>query len=84
MTDDVENIILQQLKGFRNEFRDFRTKYDQDVVDIKERLTTLERSQASTKHEAADQYDAYVRQQVSIDQIKARVEKLERQKEIVS
>ena len=84
MTENVENIILEQLKGFRNEFRDFRTKYDQDIVDIKERLTTLERSQASAKHESADQYDAYVRQQVSIDQIKARVEKLERQKEIVS
>lgn len=84
MTDNVENIILEQLKGFRNEFRDFRSKYDQDISDIKQRLTTLERGQASVKHETADQYDQYVRQQVSIDQIKDRIEKIERRLEIVS
>jgi hypothetical protein len=55
MNDNVENLILEQLKGFRNEFRDFRSKYDQDISDVKQRLTTLERGLASLKHESADQ-----------------------------
>jgi hypothetical protein len=57
MSDNVENLILEHLKGFRNEFRDFRTKYDQDIDDIKHRLTTIERGQGGMKHDAADQYD---------------------------
>jgi hypothetical protein len=84
MNDNVENLILEQLKGFRNEFRDFRSKYDQDISDVKQRLTTLERGFASLKHESADQYDQYIRQQLSIDQIKERIEKIERRLDIVN
>ncbi len=61
MTDNVENLIFEQSKGFRNEFRDFRSRYDADITDVKHRLSTLERGQASVKHDAADQYDNYVR-----------------------
>lgn len=83
MSDNVENLILEHLKGFRNEFRDFRTKYDQDIDDIKHRLTTIERGQGGMKHDAADQYDNYVRQQISIDQLAKRIEHLERQLELI-
>ncbi len=84
MTENVENLILEQIKGFRNEFRDFRTRYDQDIEDIKHRLTVLERGQASMKHEAADQYDNYIRQQVTLDQLAKRIEHIERRLEISS
>lgn len=82
MTENVENLILEQLKGFRNEFRDFRARYDQDIEDIKHRLTVLERGQASMKHDTADQYDNYVRQQVVIDQLSKRIEHIERRLEL--
>ena len=82
MSDDVDNLILEQLKGFRNEFRDFRTKYDQDMDDVKHRWIVLERGQGTMKHEAADQYDNYVRQQTAIDQLTQRIEHLERRLEL--
>jgi hypothetical protein len=47
MTDNVENLILEHLKGFRSEFREFRGRYDRDVEDIKHRLTTIERGPGS-------------------------------------
>lgn len=55
MNADVDNLILEQLKGFRNEFRDFRLKYDHDKEDVKHRLTILERGQGTMRHESADQ-----------------------------
>jgi hypothetical protein len=54
MNADVANLILEQLKGFRNEFRDFRSKYDHDMEDVKHRLTILERGQDTMRHESAD------------------------------
>ena len=46
MTDNIDNLnslILEHLKGFRHEFTSFRSKYDEDMKDLKLRLTTLER-----------------------------------------
>lgn len=49
MTDNVENPVLEHLLALRNELREFRTRHDQDMSDIKQRLTTLERGIGSMK-----------------------------------
>ncbi len=82
MTDKVENLILEHLKALRNELRDFRARHEQDMDDLKFRLATIERGQAGMKHEAADQYDNYIRQQVNIDQLTKRIERIERRLEL--
>ncbi len=82
MIDNVENLILEHLKALRNELRDFRARHEQDMDDLKFRLVTIERGQAGMKHEAADQYDNYIRQQVNIDQLTKRIERIERRLEL--
>jgi len=54
MTENIDSLILEHLKGFRSEFKSFKSKYDEDMKDLKFRLTTLERGIGSMKRKAAD------------------------------
>ena len=51
MTDNVENIILEMLKGLRSDVKEFRLRYEEDVDDLKARMTSLEKSIVSVKCE---------------------------------
>lgn len=82
MTDNVENIVLEHLRALRNDLREFRTRHDQDMSDIKQRLTTLERGIGSMKRDTAELYDDHARQQASIDRLAERVDRLERRLEL--
>ena len=57
MTENIDNLILEHLKGFRNEFKTFKSKYDEDINDLKSRLTMLDRGIGSMKRETADLID---------------------------
>jgi len=78
MTENIDNLILEHLKGFRNEFKTFKSKYDEDMKDLKARLTTLERGIGSMKRETADLYEDHARQQAAIDRLTDRIDKIER------
>lgn len=82
MTDNVENLVLEHLRALRNELREFRTRHDQDMSDIKQRLTTLERGIGGMKRDTAELYDDHARQQASIDRLAERVDRLERRLEL--
>ena len=56
MDENIDSLILEHLKGFRNEFKSFKSKYDEDIKDLKLRLTTLERGIGCMKRETADLY----------------------------
>ncbi len=84
MNDNIENLVLEHLKALRNELRSFRTRHDEDMDDLKQRLTTLERGIAGMKRDTAELYDDHARQQAAIDRLSSRVEKLERQQELAS
>ena len=45
MTDNIENVVIEHLKALRGEIKEFRSKHDADMADIKHRLTSLGRSQ---------------------------------------
>lgn len=82
MTDNVENIVLEHLRALRNDLREFRTRHDQDMSDIKQRLTTLERGIGGMKRDTAELYDDHARQQASIDRLAERIDRLERRLEL--
>ncbi len=84
MTDNVENLILEHLKTLRNDVKTLREEMHQEFTDVKHRLSTVERGIASVRHENADGFESYVRQQVSIDRINERIERIERRLEIAS
>lgn len=84
MTDNVENLVLEHLRLLRNELRDFRHRHDEDMADLKQRMTTLERGIAGMKRDGAEMYDDHARQQAVIDRLAERVDRIERRLELRS
>jgi uncharacterized coiled-coil protein SlyX len=81
MTENVENLVLEHLRALRNELREFRTRHNEDMSDIKQRLTMLERGIGGMKRDTAELYDDHARQQAGIDRLAERVDRLERRLE---
>lgn len=75
MTNNTENLVLEHLKALRNELRDFRTKTEDEFQDLRLRFSEQEQNQANL-------YQSVVRQQVSLDQIKERLNRIERRLEL--
>lgn len=74
MTEGVENLIIEHL-------RHIRSRVDQiaeDVVDVKHRMTSLESGMALVKREVAAGDDTDARQQVSLDRLLQRIERIEK------
>ncbi len=84
MTDNTENLVIEHLKAVRNELRDFRNRFDDEMDDIKTRISGLETAMVSVKREVnyGDEVDA--RQQVSLDRILKRLDRLERRLDLTS
>ena len=79
MTDATENIILEMLKGLRNEVRTMRSEMTAEFKDAKLRMTAVEHAIAGTKRDAADQYEDHVRQQAAMDIMSDRLTRIENQ-----
>lgn len=82
MTDNTENLVLEMLKGLRSDVQSLRTEMHDQFGDIKQRMLTIERGIGGMKRETAEIYDDHARQQSSIDQLTARVERIERRLEL--
>ena len=79
MTDNVENLILEQLRGLRAG----QDRLESEMREVAARLTSLEASTAAGRRDSAHNYEEVIRQQSSIDQIRARIDRIERRLEIV-
>lgn len=78
MTDNIDNLVLEHLRHIRN-------RVDQiadDVGDLKLRMSSLENAMNLVRREVnlGDETDA--RQQVALDKIIARIERIERRLEL--
>ena len=78
MTDNIENLVLEHLRHIRG-------RVDQiadDVTDLKLRMSALDASMGLVKREVnlGDEVDA--RQQVSLDKLAQRLERIERRLEL--
>ena len=79
MNENVENLVLEHL-------RHIRCRVDQiadDVVDLKQRMSGLESAMNLVRREVAlgDETDA--RQQVTLDKLNVRIERIERRLELL-
>ena len=79
MTDNVENLILEHLRGLRPG----QDRLESEMREVAARLTSLEASTAAGRRDSAHNYEEVIRQQSSIDQIKARIDRIERRLEMV-
>lgn len=73
---------IEHFLALRTDLREFRTQHDQDMSDIKQWLTTLERGVGGMKRDTAELYDDHARQQASIDRLAERVDRLEKRLEL--
>ena len=78
MTDNVENSIVEHLRHIRGRV----DQIAEDMTDIKHRMTSLEAGMALVKREVAAGDDTDARQQVSLDRLVQRIERIEKRLEL--
>lgn len=74
MTAEIENIVLEHLRHIRG-------RVDQiadDVSDLKQRMTGLEVSMSLIKREVSYGDEVDTRQQITLDKLLSRIERIER------
>jgi outer membrane murein-binding lipoprotein Lpp len=78
MSDNVENLILEHLRHIRG-------KVDQiasDIDDLKARMSSLDASMVLVKREVNQGEDVNARQQVSLDRLAKRIDRIEARLEL--
>ena len=82
MAENVDNVIIEQLKALRSEVQALRTEMHVEFTDVKLRLASVETAFVSIKHEMADARGDYVRQQISIHSLLERIQRIEKRLEL--
>ena len=73
MAENIDNVVLEHL-------RHIRSKVDQtadDVRDLKSRMSSLEESMVSVRYEVVHCAEVDARQQLSLDKIALRLDRIE-------
>ena len=82
MTDGIENLVLEQLRGLRNQIEGMRTEMRSEFQDVKHRLGRLEIAiTVSRRDNIGTQEDVYGQQAV-IDRLKERLQRIEKRLEL--
>lgn len=84
MSENVDNLVLEQLRALRNEILAFRSENQSEFSEIKHRLTRVESSIASMRGENVGTQEDVYRQQGVIDSIKERLQRIEKRLEIAA
>ena len=79
MAENVENVIIEHLRHIRGRV----DRIAEDMGDMKHRMSSLESAMVLVKREVAAGDDTDARQQVSLDRLHDRIERLERRLEII-
>jgi hypothetical protein len=82
MTENVENMILELLKGMRNELRDFRTETSENFMQVKARLQSLEERVTLTEKGLANVHGDQALIQLRLDRLGDRIERIEKRLEL--
>ncbi|MEW5891433.1 MAG: hypothetical protein AB1768_20925 [Pseudomonadota bacterium] len=78
MTENVENLILEHLRALRAG----QERIEGELKEIKARLTHLESAVIGSRRDAVMTQEDVYRQQTVIDQIKERLDRIERRLEL--
>lgn len=84
MSDNIDNLVLEQLRALRNEILAFRSENQSEFSEVKHRLTRVESSLASMRGENVGTQEDVYRQQGVIDSIKERLQRIEKRLEIAA
>ena len=78
-TEELANVTLEHLRHIRARV----DKIADDVDDIKLRMSNLESSMASVRREVLQGDETDIRQQITLDKLAARVDRIEHRLELV-
>lgn len=82
MTDNVENLILEQLRGLRNQVAGLQGEMRSEFADVKYRINRLETAVAGMRRDEAGQAEDIARQQAFLDPLVERIQRIERRLDI--
>jgi len=80
MSDNVENLVLEHLRHIRGSV----DQIAEDISDLKHRMSSLESAMILVKHEITHSDETDARQQVTLDKIIDRIQRIERRLELNS
>ena len=78
MSESIDNIILEHLKRFQSG----QDRIERDLKEIKARLSTLEAGQGSVLQHIGHLASSIASQQVSIDHLSERIDRVEHRLEL--
>jgi uncharacterized protein involved in exopolysaccharide biosynthesis len=82
ITDNIENLILEQLRGLRSQIAWMQSEMRTEFSDVKHRINRLESAAAGIRRDEAGTAEDIARQQATIDRIKERLDGIERRLEL--
>ncbi len=82
--DNVDNIIIEHLKNLRSDVASMRSEMHTEFKDVKARLNHLDASMAGVRRDGALSAEDFARQQVSIDSLVERIQRIEKRLELAS
>jgi tetrahydromethanopterin S-methyltransferase subunit G len=82
MGENIDNRVLEHLRQLRNEVSSMRSEMHDEFRDMKLRLGSVESAVVAVRRDAIDQIGDSSRQQLRIDQLAERLERIERRLEL--
>jgi hypothetical protein len=82
MSDNVDNLIIEHLKGLRNELKDFRSESKKNFMEVCARLQSLEERTSLAERGIANIHGDHALIHLRLDGIRDRVTGIESRLEI--
>ena len=79
MTDGVENLIVEHLRHIRSRV----DRIVEDMSDLKHRMSSLESAMVLVKREVSSGDETDARQQLALDRMMDRLERIERRLDLI-
>jgi len=79
MTENVENLIVEHLRHIRGRV----DRIAEDMSDLKHRMSSLESAMVLVKRDASSGDETDARQQVSLDRLLDRIDRIERRLDVI-
>ena len=80
--ENVDNIIVEHFKSLRSEVATMRSEMQSEFKDVKARLSHLDAFMAGVRRHAALAVKDFARQQLSIDSLVGRIQRIEKRLEL--
>ena len=82
MNDSIENLLLDHLRGLRNQIETLQVETRADFQELKHRLTGVGSGIAGLRRDSLSKQEDVYRQQAAIDRMNERIQRIEKRLEL--